>query len=400
MPSGSDFSAAPSALGYLFQIRYALVLLLRADEPENVISIEKLDDVAFEEDGEPKQLLQFKHHVINSATLTDSSTDLWKTLRVWSTAVRDGSLDLTSVILSLVTTSCAPADSAASMLRDGVSRNENSALGKLHAAGQASTNTVVQRAYAVFQQLALQAQQMLISRIRVLDLAPDILGARELLEKELRLSTRPQFLTGLADRLEGWWFRWAIRHLKDPDSVSSISLREVHLQINDLQEQFRHDNLPIDFPVELDKDVGDLQPDERLFVEQLRLVTVGNERIKSAISDYWRAFQQRSRWVREELLLDQDLEQYEDRLVREWKEIFLIMQENMQAGADPVLEGKNLYNRVVINGRDIRIRDSVSYPFVMRGSFHILANVLKIGWHPDFEQRLAAAFNRARRLVA
>jgi hypothetical protein len=374
--------------------------LLRADEPENVISIEKLDDVAFEEDGEPKQLLQFKHHVINSATLTDSSTDLWKTLRVWSTAVRDGSLDLTSVILSLVTTSCAPADSAASMLRDGVSRNENSALGKLHAAGQASTNTVVQRAYAVFQQLALQAQQMLISRIRVLDLAPDILGARELLEKELRLSTRPQFLTGLADRLEGWWFRWAIRHLKDPDSVSSISLREVQLQINDLQEQFRHDNLPIDFPVELDKDVGDLQPDERLFVEQLRLVTVGNERIKSAISDYWRAFQQRSRWVREELLLDQDLEQYEDRLVREWKEIFLIMQENMQAGADPVLEGRNLYNRVVINGRDIRIRDSVSYPFVMRGSFHILANVLKIGWHPDFEQRLAAAFNRARRLVA
>jgi hypothetical protein len=75
MPSSSDFSAAPSALGYLFQIRYALVLLLRADEPENVISIEKLDDVAFEEDGEPKQLLQFKHHVINSATLTDSSTD-------------------------------------------------------------------------------------------------------------------------------------------------------------------------------------------------------------------------------------------------------------------------------------------------------------------------------------
>src|SRR6266446_8657025 len=63
MPSGSDFSAAPSALG--------------------AISIEKLDDVAFEEDGEPKQLLQFKHHVINSATLTDSSTDLWKTLRVW-----------------------------------------------------------------------------------------------------------------------------------------------------------------------------------------------------------------------------------------------------------------------------------------------------------------------------
>ncbi len=69
MAPGTDFSAAPSALGYLFQVRYALVLLLRADEPETLISIEKLDDVAFEQNGEPEQLLQLKHHVINSASL-------------------------------------------------------------------------------------------------------------------------------------------------------------------------------------------------------------------------------------------------------------------------------------------------------------------------------------------
>jgi hypothetical protein len=56
MAPGTDFSAAPSALGYLFQVRYALVLLLRADEPETLISIEKLDDVAFEQNGEPEQL--------------------------------------------------------------------------------------------------------------------------------------------------------------------------------------------------------------------------------------------------------------------------------------------------------------------------------------------------------
>jgi hypothetical protein len=84
---GSDFSAAPSAMGYLFQMRSALVLLLRAKEPESVISIEKLDEVAFDENGVPAQLLQLKHRVINTANLTDSSTDLWKTMRVWATAV-------------------------------------------------------------------------------------------------------------------------------------------------------------------------------------------------------------------------------------------------------------------------------------------------------------------------
>jgi hypothetical protein len=208
MAPGTDFSAAPSALGYLFQVRYALVLLLRADEPETLISIEKLDDVAFEQNGEPEQLLQLKHHVINSASLTDSSIDLWKTLRVWTTSIRERSLDLKSVILSLVTTARAPANSVASMLRDGPSRNEDSALQKLHIAGQASASAIVKDAYDSFQRLDQEAQQMLISRIRVLDAAPDILRTRELLERELLLTTRPQFLTGLIDRLEGWWFRW------------------------------------------------------------------------------------------------------------------------------------------------------------------------------------------------
>jgi hypothetical protein len=52
----------------------------------------------------------------------------------------------------------------------------------------------------------------------VLDSAPDILAARELLEKELRLSTRPQFLTGLVDRLKVGGF--------DGPSDTSNSMRE------------------------------------------------------------------------------------------------------------------------------------------------------------------------------
>jgi hypothetical protein len=61
MASGSSFSAAASALGYLYQVRYGLVLLLEAKNPASALSLEKLDDVAFEESGEPTQVLQFKH---------------------------------------------------------------------------------------------------------------------------------------------------------------------------------------------------------------------------------------------------------------------------------------------------------------------------------------------------
>ena len=62
--------ASASATGYLFQCRYALLAALRAilDAPGLEISIEKLDDVAFESGGESRQLIQTKHHVAKSET--------------------------------------------------------------------------------------------------------------------------------------------------------------------------------------------------------------------------------------------------------------------------------------------------------------------------------------------
>lgn len=395
MPPPIDFSAAPSALGYLYQVRYSLALLLQSTEANCLLSLEKLDDVAFEVEGEAVELLQFKHHVSHRASLTDSSPDLWKTLRVWMSKLRDGSLDLTSTLLTLVTTSTAPEDSAAYLLREGSGRNEVEALQKLRAAGAASTSDVIKTAWQQFETGGEAAQEAMLARIRVVDVAPDIQRGRDRLEEILRFCTRPNFVSQLCDRLEGWWFRKAISHLRNPAQIPGISLGEAWAEINDLAEQFRKDNLPMDFPVELDLEETDISPDERLFVEQLRVVMVSHERIKMAISDYWRAFQQRSRWVRDDLILDEDLYQYEDRLTREWQEQFIIMKENLREDADHAFQGRTLYNRVVIEGDHIPIRPAFPNPYVMRGSFHMLANALKVGWHPQFRERFTRALDRA-----
>src|SRR3954470_4386170 len=77
--------AAASALGYLFQCRYALLEGLRAvpDTPQLLISIEKFEDVAFEANGEPTDLIQTKHHIDKTGDLSDASVDLWKTIGIW-----------------------------------------------------------------------------------------------------------------------------------------------------------------------------------------------------------------------------------------------------------------------------------------------------------------------------
>jgi len=51
---------------------------------------------------------------------------------------------------------------------------------------------------------------------------------------------------------------------------------------------------------------------------QLREIGIASNRIRNAILDYYRAFEQRSAWARENLLVSGELEEYEDRMVDEW----------------------------------------------------------------------------------
>lgn len=109
----TGFSAGPHALGYMFQARYALYLILTNKE-ELQIAVESLDDITFfETENNPTELLQLKHHTTNEASLTDSSSDIWKTIRVWSTQLQENKISLPDTVLTLVTTAESPADSAA-----------------------------------------------------------------------------------------------------------------------------------------------------------------------------------------------------------------------------------------------------------------------------------------------
>ena len=81
----TDFSAADSALGYLYQVRLALLSALQrlAEDDTFALYLETLDDVVFDTTGSALELLQLKHRCDRAANLTDASPDLWKSLRVW-----------------------------------------------------------------------------------------------------------------------------------------------------------------------------------------------------------------------------------------------------------------------------------------------------------------------------
>src|SRR5262249_116317 len=191
-----EFSANASALGYFYQARYALFLLLSSAESEAEMSVGRLDDISFERDGDPIELLQTRRHIKSTASLSDSSADLWKTLGIWSVAVAGGGVNLGKNILTLVTTGHASKDSAASKLRPHATQNRDTttALEILREVARSSESLTNRPSYEVFLSLSEIQQRALVTSIHLLDSSPDIVDTRDQILKRMRISTRPQFL--------------------------------------------------------------------------------------------------------------------------------------------------------------------------------------------------------------
>jgi hypothetical protein len=162
--NNSPFSAAPAAVGYLFQCRYALLESLRRlrKDEQFMVSIETLDDVAFERDGEPPDLLQTKHHIKKTADLTDTSPDLWKTIRIWCEGLINGSIPDGSTFF-LITTAEAPKGKAASYLKIGDNRHVPKALERLNATAQSSKNKANKHGYTAFHSLSSDQKNKLLA---------------------------------------------------------------------------------------------------------------------------------------------------------------------------------------------------------------------------------------------
>lgn len=112
----TDFSAKEPSLGYYYQIRYSLYLLLREKAKDNPsIRLEDLDDIVLN-DIDGTNLYQTKLHINSVANLSERSSDFWKTIRVWSEAILNNLVDVDNTIFTLITTAKATPDSFISKL--------------------------------------------------------------------------------------------------------------------------------------------------------------------------------------------------------------------------------------------------------------------------------------------
>lgn len=386
---------APGQLsGYLYQVLAALLLLLEAQEPEAKLCIERFDDVAFIEDDLPQVMVQTKHQLTKRGNLGDTSVDLWRTINSWCDSIKKYRSTTADTRFIIVTTAIAKEDSAASHLAKFSGRDWRKAKDILLNIAKTDTGKTNNPFYQAFLALEPDEQENLVKHIYICDMSPSISDIKISIMPYIRIITLPPFEQRVYDKVIGWWIRNIIQCLVSVEPVF-ISYRQLQQELFDIGSEYKADSLPIDvdpFYQPTDEELEALSPQNRIFIEQLNLIALSHDRLKRCIRDYYNAYRQRSQWVRESLLFIDDLTKYEKALIDEWDRLFIIMKEHLEDYGNTVSDdqkrkqGKSLFDRV--EELNFPIRKNVSQPFIMRGTFHQLANQLKVGWHVDYMKRL------------
>ena len=390
-PRSPSHSAAASMTGYLYQARYALLRGLQEGRrhPGHELSIEKVDDIAFEEDGRAIELIQTKHHA-RHGDLSNTSVDLWKTLGIWIQRLMYDPGSATSTRFVFLTTDTAVSGSALSMLRPpGDDRDVSSAVQLLIGAATTSKNQRTATARSMFLALSDAQRKSLVRNVWVFDEAPNIINVREEIEAELRYSAPHDQVSNLTDYLEGWWFKRVISALSDRHS-SVVALADMQNTIADIRDNFRRGKLPLDDEIDAMPEIGEIPKDKRAFIHQMTLVHVSDNEVRATIHDYYRAYAQRSRWARQNLLLDGDAERYDRALCDAWYRRFLHHTSDLEDDCDDSTKenaGLRVFRWARQHQLPLRNRHEV---WLSSGSFQMLADDVRVGWHPNYKSMVAA----------
>jgi hypothetical protein len=395
--STDQYAAGEQGLGYIYQPRFGLLRLMQLPESTSIL-IEKDDDLDFIDKDGIKTLASLKHKE-GGDRLTDLSTDFWKSVRIWLARYnRDGRSEA-SLRFFLFSTG---AVSDTSFLRrflfaPPAEGDEVVSLSQITADVLAKTKSKLIGLIAEeFHKLNDDEKEDFLSRIVIFDGGPRIEDVPSIIKDQHMRSIRRDNRDAIFERLEGWW-NDTIVNLLVGRRTDAIFGYEISDKLSAFAEEYKSDNLPITFRGKVPTGEIDAANDPRLFVVQLREIGIASNRIRNAILDYYRAFEQRSSWARESLLISGEMEEYEDRLVDEWSRYRDVAFEELdEKSADEVLleAGKALYRWVDLesgNNRTLRIRERVTEPYVVRGGFHILANsrpLPRVYWHPRFLDRV------------
>ncbi len=358
-------------------------MLLRGNE-DSSISIEKLDDVSIKRDGS-LELTQVKHHAADSS-IGDNDTDLWRTIKVWLDYVT-ANPDNRMPLFTLLTTAKAKKGSIAEKLTNMGERDNAHIVEMMRDVAHSSKSATNAPGCEGFLKLDDEAAQCFVANIYVLESASQIDEMDQAIARELRFACPKDYVGDLVNVLIGWWCKQVTAMLLS-DDVEWIAHDELRLFINEAAQRYSLNSLPVSEDIERDQDSWRSLDPNMMFVKQLSIVGVGEHGMSFAKRDYIRAYRQRSEWVRRGSVFPGELDHYDDVLTEEWELLFSEMEDESGGWTEEEKKraGRSLLSKV--NHLRLPIRSACRERFIMRGSYQMLSDSMRVGWHPNFDSLL------------
>jgi hypothetical protein len=373
--------------GYSLQFTECLSVLLDAGLDE-FVSVEVLDDVAMSSEGKTN-LIQMKAGT-GANPVSDGAVELWKTVRNWIDQINNKEIDPTHTTFTLYVGAPHKGNICSAMSAAKYPVEINAVVQKIKSKFLTATTNKLKRGLGkeVQQEIEVVLDQQNLGKLEWIISRFDYRhGSAEsyvdLESKFSKMAVQDSLLELMMDRMAGWVKRQidkAIENGKD----AIISVKDFRKELVSYHVKLINQPFLERFAFE----VPEAQYEEhksRIYYRQLTLIEADDNELMEAVGNYLSACAHAVRYCRDGTINTASLEEYAADLRTLWKQLKTKWELQGSTKGD-VHFGKSLLNDCSLQKTKMQGAD-VSTSF-MCGSFHGLADELKIGWHPNYLQIL------------
>jgi len=397
-------NATGPALGYYYQAMYALITLFDSKNEDAFVCLETFDDV-YHEDGSLKNLLQLKHSINKDTVITVKSEQLWSALNVWCdhlafNKVEDGIFTLVTVAsfdnnspLKVLETENESREilelellKEAQRVVDAREKKQNENLRVNLESGLKASLPYENKCKGceAFLRLDPKVRKTFLKNIRLNASSFSASETQKEVIHRIKVSTQSQNQEKLADSIISWWDREAVKTLTKE--------RPPHIFFSELQEfiswknsEFHSDCFTDDLK---DLDLPELDPINHIQNKQLEIIEATRTQTLRSRKTEMKARIQREKWMHRNLSAISLLEKYDEKLIDEWSFIF---EDTKEKSINFSTEKKQEEGRKLLDWSHNEahkqvapISNNYSNPDLIRGSYQLLSQNMKVGWHCEY----------------
>lgn len=384
----ANHSAPGANAGFSYQFERALHWLAQSPAG-SMVGIETDDDVAVRNPNASQLLEQDKHSIRAGAEpFGDRSKDLWNTLAIWIVALDEQQVLADNTIFLMVTNKVLP-DCIARKIGCAKSEPEITAcIEALMKAAKDPPKHIAEQVERVLRMSSRSALRSLISKCELID------GAKAAAGNALRVDTIAHLQLpawsladgdSIVDELLGWLHKTALIkwQAKQPAWIQrDYFVNQLHAVLDRRKRHITRERAEHLIPVPQDK-VG--QEKARPFVKQLHLVTDDDSLVDSAIREFIRCNIEKGRLSVEGNVTDDDWKAFETALLSRWERIRARVMRTKRSEPEEDVGFEILTDTTEDHCEKLAGSDTEQV-YLTSGTYHRLADLIRIGWHPRFEE--------------